>query len=106
MSETGYRGNIAHERIPLRVRRLDENRYRVSDAKGRSVEYRKRCDFTREALELVDGAAGKEVILEGWLNRSGRWSITGVLYGALDTKQCDRQARLLPIGAAPRCDRA
>lgn len=80
MRESGYRGNITHERIPLRVRRLDENRYRVTDARGRAIEYRKRYDFTREALAIIDGAAGKEVVLEGWLNRQGRWSITGALY--------------------------
>jgi hypothetical protein len=80
MREPRYRSDITHERIPLRVRRLDENRYRVTDAKGRGLEYRKRYDFTSEALALIDGAAGKEVVLEGWLNRSGRWSITGVLF--------------------------
>ena len=80
MRELGYRGDITHERIPLRVRRLDENRYRVTDAKGRGLEYRKRYDFTAEALALIDGAAGKEVVLEGWLNSRGRWSITGIPY--------------------------
>ena len=57
--------------------------YRVTDAKGRYVKYRERWvtradtierppvdDFTREALDLIDGTAGEEVSLEGWLKRA------------------------------------
>ena len=80
MTVLRYRSDIRHDRVPLRVRRLDENRYRVTDVRGHGLEYRKRADFTPEALAAIDAAVGKEVVLEGWLNRSGRWSITGVLY--------------------------
>jgi hypothetical protein len=78
MRETRYRSDITQERVPLRVRRIEENRYRVTDVKGQGTEYRKRYDFTAEALAIIDGAAGKEVVLEGRLNRWGRWSISGV----------------------------
>jgi len=80
MTEPRYRSDIRHDRVPLRVRRLDDNRFRVTDVRGHGLEYRKRADFTAEVLTLIDAASGKEVVLEGWLNRSGRWSITGVLY--------------------------
>jgi hypothetical protein len=43
------------------------------------VEYRKRGDFSVRILALIDSAAGKEIVLEGWLNRFSRWSITGVV---------------------------
>ena len=77
--------DITHERIPLRVRRLEENRYRVTDAKGQGAEYRKRYDFTPKTLAIIDGAVGKEIVLEGRLTRRGRWSISGVPARAFET---------------------
>jgi hypothetical protein len=85
MPQPRYRSEITQERIPLRVRRLDENRYRVTDAKGQGVEYRKRYDFTAEALAMIDAASGKDVVLEGRLNRWGRWSISGAPAKSLET---------------------
>jgi hypothetical protein len=69
MRETRNRRDITQERVSLRVRRLEDNRYRVTDAKGQGIEYRKRYDFTSKVLAIIDGAAGKEVVLEGRLNR-------------------------------------
>ncbi|HEV2627268.1 MAG TPA: hypothetical protein VGV41_01300 [Pseudolabrys sp.] len=73
-------GDIRHKRVPLRVRNVGENCYRVTDASGRGLQYRKRADFSAVALKAIQAANGKEVILEGWLSHhSGRWSISGVL---------------------------
>ena len=58
---------------------MAENRYRVTDTKGRGLEYRKRHDFSADALSAIDAAESQQVLLEGWLNRSGRWSISGTL---------------------------
>ena len=78
MSEPRYRNDIRHDRVPLRVRKVGDNRYRITDLNGRGLEYRKRGDFTSEALAAIDAANGKDAMLEGWLNRFGRWSISGV----------------------------
>ena len=72
-----YRSDIRRQRVSLKVRRIGENRYRITDTKGRGLEYRKRADFTPETLFAIDAAAGREVIVTGWLNRFGRWSIGG-----------------------------
>ena len=67
-------------RVPLRARRVGENCYRITDAAGRGLQYRKRGDFTSEALKAVEAAGGREIFLEGCLSRrTGRWSITGRL---------------------------
>jgi len=84
MRETRYRSDITQERVQLRVRRIEENRYRVTYVKGQGIEYRKRYDFTPEALAILDAAAGKEVVFEGRLNRWGRWSISGVAAKSLE----------------------
>jgi len=77
MGDQRYRSDIRHGRVPLRIRRVDENRYRVTDADGRGLQYRKRADFSADALRALDAGGGREVVLEGWLNRFGRWSISG-----------------------------
>jgi len=77
MVGTRYRSDIRRERVRLKVRRVGENRYRITDTSGRGLEYRKRSDFTRDALHAIDAAAGRDVIVTGWLNRFGRWSIGG-----------------------------
>ena len=77
MAEQRYRSDIRHERVPLKIRKVGENRYRITDAKGRGLEYRKRADFTAQTRHTIDAAAGREVIVTGWLNRFGRWSIGG-----------------------------
>jgi hypothetical protein len=79
MSDQRYPGDIRHNRVPLRVRRAGHNRYRVTDEAGRGVQYRKREDFSADVLTAIDAANGEEVLLEGWLNRSGRWALTGRL---------------------------
>jgi hypothetical protein len=76
MDQPRYRSNIRRNRVSLKIRRVGENRYRITDAKGRGLEYRKRADFTPASRLAIDAAAGKEVIVTGWLNRFGRWSIS------------------------------
>jgi hypothetical protein len=44
MTEPKYRSDISREGIILKIRRLEQNRYRLTDVKGRGLEYRKRTD--------------------------------------------------------------
>jgi hypothetical protein len=76
MSKVEDRGAyVRNERIRLRIRRVDADRYRVSDANGHGVEFRKRHDLPDAVAKAVDAAADGVVFVEGWLNRAGRWSI-------------------------------
>ena len=77
MSDQTYRSDIRRDRVLLCVRKVGDNRYRVTDAAGRGVQYRKRADFTIDVRRVIEAANGEEVLLEGWLNRLGRWSISG-----------------------------
>lgn len=79
MNHHDYRGNIRQQRIPLRLRRLEPNRYRLANANGRGLEYRKKAELPSAIAAHADTAAGKDVLVEARLNRSGRWSITGVI---------------------------
>ena len=78
MTGSKYRSDISRERITLKIRRVEENRYRLTDVKGRGLEYRKKADLSPVVTAHVDAAAGKDVLFEGWLNRHGRWSIVGL----------------------------
>ena len=77
MSEPGHRSEVRRERVLLRIRRVAQNRYQITDMNGQGVEFRKRHDFARELRAVIDAAGGQEIILEGRLNRFGRWSIAG-----------------------------
>jgi|GEM_PF-6380178 len=79
MSDHRYPGDIRRDRVPLRVRKAGDNRYRVTDEAGRGLQDRKRADFSADALKAIDVTSEEEVLLEGWLNRFGRWSVTGRL---------------------------
>ena len=78
MTGQKYRSDISRERITLKIRRVEENRYRLTDARGRGLEYRKKADLSRVVAAQVDAAAGKDILLEGRLNCHGRWSIVGL----------------------------
>jgi hypothetical protein len=78
MTTPKYRSDISRERITLKIRRIEENRYRLTDLKGRGLEYRKRADLSPVVASRVDAAAGKEILIEARLNRHGRWLIVGL----------------------------
>ena len=76
MSKPNDRGAyVRQDRVRLRIRRVQANRYRVSDLNGRGIEYRKRHDLPDAIAKAVDGAQTGHVYVEGWLNRAGRWSM-------------------------------
>lgn len=78
MTGPKYRSDISRQRITLKIRRVEQNRYRLTDGKGRGLEYRKRADLSPAVAAHVDAAVGKDVLFEGWLNHHGRWSILGL----------------------------
>jgi len=62
--------DIRRERVRLRIRRVAENRYQITDLNGQGREFRKRHDCAPELRALIDGAEGRDVVVEGWLNRT------------------------------------
>ena len=78
MARHDHKSDIRHQRIGLKIRRLDPDRYRLTDVNGRGLEYRKKTDLASEIAAYVDAAAGKDVLVEAYLNHRGRWTIAGL----------------------------
>jgi hypothetical protein len=76
-----YRNDIRHVRTTVRLRRLDHNHYRLTDANGRGVEYRKRRSLSPEIAAAADSAHGQDILVLVRLNNAGRWSILGLIEG-------------------------
>ena len=66
---------VRHDRVRLKIRRIEANRYRVSDLKGGGIEYRKRHDLPDAIAKAIDSAQAAHLYVDGWLNRAGRWSL-------------------------------
>jgi hypothetical protein len=79
MTAPRYRNDIRHDRVTVRLRRLDHNHYRLADANGRGIEYRKRNTLAPGIVAAADSAGGRDILLLARLNHAGRWSILGLV---------------------------
>jgi len=65
MVEPGHQSEIRRERVLLRIRRVAQNHYQITDMNGQGLEFCKRHDFAPDMRALIDAGAGKEVIMTG-----------------------------------------